>query len=107
MKRSMVCITTKSTLASLLFKGLAAKHTTVKWSIVSKMDTFAACIAGGSRCARLLSGSRAAIPSGEFFVSHKAACEKFNLKNSSCSPCVFSSRKALVFSADLAPPPAS
>ena len=33
MKRSKVCIRTKSTLASLLFKGLATKHTTVKWSI--------------------------------------------------------------------------
>ena len=29
MKSSKVCITTKSTIASLLFKGLATKHTTV------------------------------------------------------------------------------
>ena len=35
MKSSKVCITTKSTLASLLFKGLATKHTTVKWSIAT------------------------------------------------------------------------
>ena len=28
-----VCITTKSALASLLFKGLVTKHRTVKWSI--------------------------------------------------------------------------
>ena len=33
MKSCKVCITTKSTLASLLFKGLATKHRTVKWSI--------------------------------------------------------------------------
>ena len=34
MKSCKVCITTKSTLASLLFKGLATKHRTVKWSIM-------------------------------------------------------------------------
>ena len=35
MKSSKVCITTKSTLASLLYKGLATKQTTEKWSIVT------------------------------------------------------------------------
>ena len=38
MKRSMVCITTRSPVASLLFKGLATKHTTVKWSIEEHDD---------------------------------------------------------------------
>ena len=33
LKSSEVCIITRSTLASLLFKGLATKHTTVKWTI--------------------------------------------------------------------------
>ena len=33
MNSCKVCITTKSTLASLLFKGLATKNRTVKWSI--------------------------------------------------------------------------
>ena len=33
MKSSKVCITTKSTLASLLFKGLVTKYTTVKCAI--------------------------------------------------------------------------
>ena len=41
MKSSKVCITTKSTLASLLFKGLATKHTTVKWSILNYVLTIA------------------------------------------------------------------
>ena len=35
MKSSKVCITTKSPLASLLFKGLVTKHTTVKWNMIS------------------------------------------------------------------------
>ena len=38
MKSSKVCITTKSSLASLLFKGLATKHTTGQWSIVRFED---------------------------------------------------------------------
>ena len=38
MKSCKVCITTKSTLASLLFKGLATKHTTVKWTVVAQVD---------------------------------------------------------------------
>ena len=33
LKSSKVCIITRSALASLLFKGLANKHTTVKWTI--------------------------------------------------------------------------
>ena len=33
-KSSKVCIITWSPLASLLFKGLATKHTTVKWTIL-------------------------------------------------------------------------
>ena len=33
MKSSEVSIKTRSTLASLSFKGQATKHTTVKWSI--------------------------------------------------------------------------
>ena len=33
LKSSKVCIITRSSLASLLFKGLATKHTTVKWTI--------------------------------------------------------------------------
>ena len=33
MKNSKVCITTRSPLASFLFKGLVTKHTTVKWTI--------------------------------------------------------------------------
>ena len=37
MKSSKVCITTMSTVASLLFKSLATKHTAVKWSIVAIM----------------------------------------------------------------------
>ena len=36
MKTSKVCIATKSTLASLLYKGLATKHTTVKCTIKNK-----------------------------------------------------------------------
>ena len=36
MKSSKVSIKTKSTPASLSFKGQATKHTTVKWSIVQK-----------------------------------------------------------------------
>ena len=40
MKSSKVCITTKSTLASLLFKGLATKHATVKWTIQVATCTF-------------------------------------------------------------------
>ena len=32
-KSSKVCNITRSPLASLLFKGLATKHTTVKWTI--------------------------------------------------------------------------
>ena len=35
MKSSKVSIKTRSTPASLSFKGQATKHTTVKWSIVS------------------------------------------------------------------------
>ena len=34
-KRSEVSIKTRSTQASISFKGQATKHTTVKWSIVS------------------------------------------------------------------------
>ena len=33
LKSSKVCIITRSPLASFLFKGLATKHTTVKWTI--------------------------------------------------------------------------
>ena len=33
LKSSKVCIMTRSPLASFLFKGLATKHTTVKWTI--------------------------------------------------------------------------
>ena len=40
MKSSKVCITKKSTLASPLFKGLATKHTTVKWIIKMVIYTF-------------------------------------------------------------------
>ena len=36
LKSNKVCIITRSTLASLLFKGLATKHTTVKWTIQKK-----------------------------------------------------------------------
>ena len=35
---SKVCITTKSTLASLLYKGLATKQTAVKWTIALLID---------------------------------------------------------------------
>ena len=38
MKSSEVSIKTRSTPASLSFKGQATKHTTVKWSIVSKFQ---------------------------------------------------------------------
>ena len=34
LESSKVCIMTRSTLASLLFKGLATKHTAVKWTIL-------------------------------------------------------------------------
>ena len=34
LKHSYVCIIARSPLAALLFKGLAIKHTTVKWTIV-------------------------------------------------------------------------
>ena len=37
MKRSEVSIKTRSTPASLSFKGQATKHTTVKWSIFSNL----------------------------------------------------------------------
>ena len=37
MKRSEVSIKTRSTPASLSFKGQATKHTTVKWSIVKTL----------------------------------------------------------------------
>ena len=51
MKSSKVCITTKSTLASLLFKGLATKHTTVKWSILLSCNQL---IKYTSKCVNLL-----------------------------------------------------
>ena len=37
MKSSKVSIKTRSTPASLSFKGQATKHTTVKWSITKKV----------------------------------------------------------------------
>ena len=40
MKSSKVSIKTRSTPASLSFKGQATKHTTVKWSIVNFTITF-------------------------------------------------------------------
>ena len=38
MERSEVSIKTRSTPASLSFKGQATKHTTVKWSIIGGRD---------------------------------------------------------------------
>ena len=37
LKNSKVCIITRSPLASFLYKGLATKHTTVKWTIGPKL----------------------------------------------------------------------
>ena len=54
MKSSKVCITTKSTLASLLFKGLATKHTTVNWSIAHVNIFFA--MTRSQDCVTLISG---------------------------------------------------
>ena len=34
LKSNKVCIIARSTLALLLFKGLATKHTTIKWTIL-------------------------------------------------------------------------
>ena len=45
MKRSEVSIKTRSTPASLSFKGQATKHTTVKWSIDTKCDWLIALFA--------------------------------------------------------------
>ena len=35
LKSNNVCIIARSTLALLLFKGLATKHTTIKWTILA------------------------------------------------------------------------
>ena len=55
MKSSKVCITTKSTLASLLFKGLATKHTTVNWSI-AHVNIFFLAMTQSQDCVTLISG---------------------------------------------------
>ena len=52
MKSSKVCTTTKSPVASLLFKGLATNHKTLKWSIASPEITkkYVSCISDFHPC---------------------------------------------------------
>ena len=58
-KRSEVSIKTRSTQASLSFKGQATKHTTVKWPIQIKPNFFFRCERGKPEYLRKLSQSGA------------------------------------------------
>ena len=50
LKSSKVCIITRSPLASFLFKGLATKHATVKWTIIDMCEIVSLGPSGGIAC---------------------------------------------------------